>query len=97
MVGGDKTGTFIDEWMRDNADLIDEIIRLAAARGMTPYGAAIRAQLDALDTERCPLPGSSGAGGLRLDRRGMATELPPASGPVVTMPPLRDHTLQVPH
>ena len=46
--------TFIAEWMRENADIIDEIVRLQAAKPQTPYGAALRAQLDALDTDHRP-------------------------------------------
>jgi hypothetical protein len=46
--------TFIADWMRQNADLIEAIIRHQAESPQTRYGAAVRAQLDALETERRP-------------------------------------------
>lgn len=49
-----ETRTFVEEWMRDNADVLDEIVRMQAADPRTAYGAALERQMAALDTDRRP-------------------------------------------
>ena len=46
--------TFIEAWLRDNAPIIDDVVRLEGQRLGAPYGAAVARLFAAMDTERRP-------------------------------------------